>query len=422
MPSGTVPSVGSQAVDPDDGAEQDGSFSAWLPPEDRLWRHPSEMESDPPSRPSTVFASRPTGRVWTVALVAGLVGALLASGIGAASGEFGHGTTVVRQVKNVVGTTAVVSSNDPGPTWPTIFNTLSPSIVAVSATGDNGPVFTSGVVWGSESNSSYILTDALSLAGTSKVSVSFSGTTGTVPGTVVGSDPMTGIAVVKVHGPNRSRASLGTLTDVRAGEEVAAMGAPAAASNPGQTVATGAISALDSEVQTTDTPTMLGLISVSTVSPSLAGAALVEPTGAVVGITVSAQPANAGGSATTYAVPIDIADRVGDQLVAGASVTHPWLGVVAAEDLPTATASSLGLPGGAEVLTVADDSPAQRLGLEQGDTITHIGNTSITSVAGMVLTLDGDRPGATEEIQYLHQGHMVDKSFTVASRPAQVVP
>ncbi len=360
-----------------------------------------------------------------MALVAGVVGALLASGLGAAAGEFGHGTTVVRQVKDVIGTTAVdTRASDPGPTWPAIFNTLSPAIVSISANGDNGSIVTSGVVWESLSNSSYILTDAGSLQGASSVNVSFTGTSGTVPGTTVGADPVTGIAVIRVHGANHQRASMGTLTDVRTGEELAAMGAPGAAANAGQTsLATGAISGLDSEVQTTDTPTMLSLISVSTVSPSPAGAALVEPTGAVVGVTVSAQAAAGdGGGSTTYAVPIDIADRVGDQIVAGTSVAHPWLGVVAAEDLPTATASSLGIPGGAEVLTVADNSPAQHLGLEQGDTITRLGDAPITSVATMVLAMDAVHPGTTEPIAYLHQGRMVDKQVTFDSRPAQVVP
>jgi serine protease Do len=364
------------------------------------------------------------GKTWTVALVAGVFGALLASGIGAASGEFGHGTTVVRPVKNILGPSAVEASsnNNGGPTWPAIVDSLSPSIVQLTANGDNGTTVTSGMVWEAQGDSSYILTDGQNLQGSSTVNVAFPGTSGTVTGYTVGSDPMTGIGVVRVQGGNRPRAPLGTLTDIRPGEPLAVLGAPGAAGTGEAALATGTVAELDCEVQPSTPPTLLGMINVSTMTPSSAGATVVEPTGAVVGVTIDAQPESTPGPAATYAVPINVADRIGDQIVSGSAVGHPWLGVVSDEDLPSATASSLGLPGGAEVLSVANASPAAHLGLELGDTITQLGTTTITSVASLVLALNGSRPGASVPIKYLHQGKVVDSQVTLTERPAQVVP
>jgi S1-C subfamily serine protease len=356
-----------------------------------------------------------------VSLVAGVLGALLASGIGAASGEFGHGTTVVRPVKNVMGP-GPVEATASAPTWPAIVDSLSPSIVQITANGDNGTTVASGVVWESQGDSSYILTDGDDLQGVSTVNVSVAGTSGTITGYTVGSDPMTGIAVVRVHGGDRARAPLGSLTDIRPGEPLAVLGAPGAAGNGEAALATGTVSELDCEVQPSTPPTRLGMINVSTMTPSPAGATVVEPTGAVVGVTIDTQPAGNTGDMATYAVPIDVADRVGSQIVSGSSVDHPWLGVVSDADLPSATASSLRLPGGAEVLTVALASPAARLGLEQGDTITQLGNTTITSVASLVLAINAARPGVTVPIEYLHQGKIVDSKVTLTNRPAQVVP
>ena len=88
-------------VDPDD-LEDDGPVFAWLPPDDRLWRHPSELQTSPPRGPGRGSGLREIEhRIWAVALLAGTVGALLASGVGVATGGGGSGAGAGRGLGGV---------------------------------------------------------------------------------------------------------------------------------------------------------------------------------------------------------------------------------------------------------------------------------------------------------------------------------
>src|ERR1700737_1526362 len=99
------PPVISMDVDPDEGSEDDGPVFAWLPPDDRLWRHPSELQNNPlPDRRGASVLRDLEHRVWAMALLAGAIGALLASGAAVIAGSFDRTTTVVRPVERVVDT------------------------------------------------------------------------------------------------------------------------------------------------------------------------------------------------------------------------------------------------------------------------------------------------------------------------------
>src|SRR5262249_40494153 len=125
-------------------------YSRWLPPEDRLWRHPSEMASNPSSHPAVgglgvgSVAARlapdgRTARTWMVAVLAGLIGALTASGIGMVTGVFQHSSTAILPV---IPPTLTVSMAPPPPgttvDWHAIDNKIAPSVVGVSVSGANG--------------------------------------------------------------------------------------------------------------------------------------------------------------------------------------------------------------------------------------------------------------------------------------------
>jgi hypothetical protein len=114
QPAGHVVRLG--PVESDDGLDEEGPFSAWLPPDDRLWRHPSEVPvpggraaRSPRERPGSggrtttpamlsLWTSAPLTRLWTIAVVAGIIGAVTASGLGMVSGAFERRTTVVHSV------------------------------------------------------------------------------------------------------------------------------------------------------------------------------------------------------------------------------------------------------------------------------------------------------------------------------------
>ncbi|HLY81472.1 MAG TPA: hypothetical protein VKQ71_00735, partial [Acidimicrobiales bacterium] len=146
-------------MDPDD-LEDDGPVFAWLPPDDRLWRHPSELQTSPLHRPHRGSALREIEhRIWAVALLAGTVGALLASGVGVATGGFHRSTTVVRPIERVVdplaGPQVTLASNAEDTGVVGIAARLRPAIVELQVKGSKGEVSGSGVIFRSDG---YVLT------------------------------------------------------------------------------------------------------------------------------------------------------------------------------------------------------------------------------------------------------------------------
>lgn len=408
-------------MDPDDGVEEEGPLRPWLPPDDRLWRHPSEVASNQ-SHQVMVARGRRVSRQWSVAIVAGLVGALLASGIGLAAGEFGGGTTILRPVTNQMPPDTVAASIAAEPNWPVIFNDVSPSVVTLIANGPSGETATSGILWLNPGKGSvYILTDEDSLNGATTVAVRSS--SGELrKGSIVGTDEQAGVAVVAVTNLKEPAAVTGHVTDLQTGESVGMVAGEGAVGNGAGTVAAGVVSGTDRELQVSDGPTLLGMIAISNSPPPSAGAAVVEPDGAVVGITTTLTPPDGSGAVTTFAIPIDIAAKVGTQILQGKSATQPWLGVVQATDLPPAEAKTLGVPGGAIVDSIGTQSPAAAAGLHPDDVITAFNGVPVTSAATLLLMTESARMGSPVTISYLDNGRPKRTKVKVAPQPGDVIP
>lgn len=407
----------------DDGLEEEGPFSRWLPPDDRLWRHPSEVAGVAAHRPTAAALSPGrTPRSWPLAIIAGMVGALLASGIGAVTGEFAGGTTVVRPQINQMTPEAMSTSLATEPNWPAIFDSLSPTMATIVANGDNGETTTSGVLWRTQGHTAYILTDEDSVNGARNVQVQLAGNGDSLVGHVVGSDEQTGVAVVSIPSKGVSTAFLGSVIDLRAGEPVATVAAEGASTQTAGPFASGLVSGTDRELQVSGGPTMLGMIAISSSGTVGGGAAVVEPDGAVVGITSSATAADSAQAGTTFAIPIDVAVRVANQIVNGSSGSHPWVGVVEATDLPSATASRLGVPGGAIVDAVMSPSPASSAGIKPDDVITSLNGAPVTSAASLLLLTQQCKMGRKITVGFVHMGVQKHANLDVVPQPQDVVP
>lgn len=361
--------------------------------------------------------------MWTLAIVAGLVGALVASGIGSATGEFSHHTTVMRPTQYVFQTpnvqpTAVVAQ----PNWPSIYNTLSASLVTITANGDNGEVSTAGVLWQSQGPDVYILTSEDALDGAGTVRVTFSGGP-SVTGRSIGGDEQTGVAVVEVNDANRPTARLGHLTDLQIGESITTIGPEGPSVGGVGPLITGTVSGLDREVQTTDGPTMLGMIGISSSTPPPSGAAVVDPQGDVVGLTTSIQSIDDNSAVgATFAVPIDIAVQVAQQLLEGHGATHPWLGVVEAETVLPSDADPAGVQAGARVDSVMSSSPAAKAGIRVGDVITSLDGSAITSAASLLLTTYGCPVYRPVTIRFLQGQTSAKATITPGQQPSYITP
>lgn len=412
------------AVEADDAFDEDRPLFAWIPPDDRLWRHPSETGPNPlvghHSRPSRSFV-RNHGRTLAVAIVSGVVGALVASGIGFAAGGFNSRlTTVIQPVTRLMtpDTVAMTSANSSGASWPAVADAVAPSVAEIEVKGLSGTAIGSGVLYAAGSQRSYLLTDQALVSPGDSIQVAFNGGKPR-PGKLVGTDAKTGIALVSVAGSNRGFPLFGSIAGVKEAEPVLAVGAQ---TGDGASVVAGSISAVDQQVVQESGSTMLGMLAVSA-SPSPAsvnGGALVDREGVVIGINVPVSTSDPTQSGLSYAVPIDVAAHVAQQLLAGRRPTHPWLGVTGAVDLSSAKSRQLGVSGGAQVEALVQGSPAARAGVALADIIVSFNHRPVTSTGALIASLQHTQPGQRVEIAFIHNGKRLTRVVTIGHQPANL--
>jgi serine protease Do len=256
----------------------------------------------------------------------------------------------------------------------------------------------------------YLLTNAHLVDGARSVVVVLADGTNH-DGTIVGSDPWTDIAVVKIDAEHLDVAVLGTASTLEVGQPAIAIGSPITVDgSPSASV--GVVSALGRHVTSADGVELHAMVETDAkVTQDAVGGALVDGAGVVIGVTTTASDNKGLG----YATPIDIAKAVADDIVATGSAHHVWLGVQGA-DLDMTTAKDLGLQGGAKLAAVVADSPAQQAGLLVDDVITSVDGTDVSSMTGLVLVLRSHDPGDVVDIAYLRDGQPQTCTVTLAEK------
>jgi putative serine protease PepD len=421
-----VASVGSIGVGSDSGLEDEGPFFPWLPPEDRLWRHPSEgADANPPSGseagsgggPGSVAswlhsATSGPGRIWTVAIVAGVIGAMAASGVGFLSGAFSQPTTVIRSVLSTSPAVTVATAGTSGVNWTSVDKAVSPSVVAISITGADGPQTGSGLLLINGSSQAYVVTDrsmigsAIDADDLGPIGVTFN-TGKLTKGRLVGQDPLSGLAVIAVPNIQETFPTLGSVAELAVANSVMAIGAQ---SLQGGSVFPGSVTAENQEVDVTDGTNLQNMIAVTgtPVSPAVDGGPLVDQYGRVVGITLDVDPADANDQNLTFAVPVNEVVRVAEQIVAGEKVTHPWLGLYDSEDAHA---------GGALAGGVMPNSPASRIGLDPTDIITSLNGQPVTSAGTLTALLSSCQPSDRARISFIRDGKTIEATIVVSNQP-----
>jgi S1-C subfamily serine protease len=419
-------------MDADDGLDDDGGDAGWVDPDDRLWRHPSELNETP--WPDSVAGTRgvappasddggrwrPPGGLWTVATLAGVIGAVLATGVIAVAGGLDRpSTTVVRPFEQVVmpasssgAPTALRAVNDP---VVGIAQRLRPTIVQLVVDGDKSHSTGSGVMFRSDG---HILTNNHVLDGASSITAIMADGR-ELRAKVVGGDPETDIAVVSVNvpgGKDATVAPMGSARDLKMGQQVVAIGSPLGLAG-GPSVTTGVVSALGREVEPRDGPPLLDMIQTdASIEPGSSGGALVDYDGNVIGITTAIAVSDKGTQSVGFAIPIDIARETADQLIATGKVVHVWMGVEG-EDVDAATAGSLSIDGGALVRSVRDKSPADIADLHDRDIITAVDGRPVNSMGALIVALRSRHPNDQVSVTYLRDGETRSCTVTLAVRP-----
>jgi serine protease Do len=415
--SPTTP-ITSVNVDPDDGLEEDEPVFPWLPPDDRLWRHPSELQTNPIPIVPEVATRGTEHRIWTVAILAGVIGALLASGVGVAAGTFQNSTTVVRPVERVLDTTVdpqvtqVAAIPKQSDLVVSIADALRPMIVQLLVNGNTSSSAGSGVVFRSDG---YVLTNNHVVAGASFVTAVLANGR-RVPAKVIGGDTETDIAVVKIDSSNQQVATLEPRPVPRVGQMAVAIGSPVGlAAEPSVTV--GVVSAVGQDVSIGQGNQLIDMIQTDArVAPGASGGALVDSSAAVIGITTAVAPAGSPLSAG-YAIPIETATAIASQLIATGHVTHSWLGVTG-KDVDMESAAQLKINGGGVVTAVESGSPAAKAGLVSGDVIIQLDGHPVASMDAIVVALRVHKPGDTVDVAFLREAKQGHVRVVVRARPS----
>jgi putative serine protease PepD len=307
-----------------------------------------------------------------------------------------------------------------------VANKVLPSVVKIDVSSGSAQGAGSGIILGSDGT---ILTNnhVVEVAeGGGDLAVSFNDGT-TADATIVGTDPLTDIAVIKAQGVSGLRpAVLGDSGNVDVGEQVVAVGSPFGLES---TVTSGIVSALHRPVSAGGTSggesTVFPAIQTdAAINPGNSGGALVNMDGEVIGINTAIRSTTnltgeAGSIGLGFAIPVDEAEPIAEQLVRGEAPTHARLGVTVAtptngEGLPEGAVDE-GLPNGAIVRSVEPGTAAAGVGLQRGDVITRVDDNIISSSDGLVATVRTYRPGDKVEVTFVRDGTQRQVSLTLGS-------
>ncbi|GAA4077515.1 S1C family serine protease [Nocardioides kongjuensis] len=313
---------------------------------------------------------------------------------------------------------SVVDNGNPKPASGSVESVAAavlPSVVALEVSGGGAAGSGSGVVL---DTSGTILTNdhVVTLGGQipadqAEVTVSFSNGK-KVRATVVGTDPLTDTALVKVEGVSDLKPiTIGKSSNLDVGEQVVAIGSPFGLD---ATVTSGIVSALDRPVEVArdaqgNATAYPAIQTDAAINPGNSGGPLVNMDGQLVGInasirsTGSGQGAEAGSIGLGFAIPIDEVLPIIDQLRAGETPTHARLGIQVSDVSGTAGSSDTTLTG-ARIAQLEKGSAAAAAGLKQDDVITAIDSHQIDGSEALIATIRAYRPGDTVKVTYLRDG------------------
>jgi S1-C subfamily serine protease len=299
--------------------------------------------------------------------------------------------------------------------------------------GGGGTATGSGFVIDTEG---HLLTNAHVVSGADQIQVTLGGDEEPMDAEVVGTDPSTDVAVLKVDAPAEDLhpLDLGDSSDLTVGDPVVAIGNPFGLDG---TATAGIVSALQREIRAPNGFTIRNVIQTDApINPGNSGGPLIDADGRVIGINSQIESPNGGGNVGIgFAVPVNTVREVTRQLIETGEVQHAFLGITGA-DLTERIVDVLNLPvdRGALVQSVVPDSPADDAGVEAGttditidgqplrvggDVITAIDGDPVTGMSDVIRAVDTHQPGDELELTLQRGGDERTVTVTLADRPAQ---
>lgn len=405
--------------DDEEGAGDDAGYVPWADPlmRARTGDAARKMEPAAPERPVPVprvdVREAVFGRIvpWRfLALGAAVVLAL--GGIGGFAGGWAgktfradHERVELRQVEGRPGDGGLTEIGE-------VAQRVQPAVAAINIGGPGVGGVGSGVVIDGEG---HILTNnhvvsAVAEMPDTEMAVTFSTAGGarSVPAAIVGRDPKTDLAVIKVEDVSGlTVAELGDSSSVRVGDTVVALGSPQGLNG---TVTSGIVSALNRPVRLsgegTDTDGVADAIQTdASINPGNSGGPLVDVRGAVIGINTVIFSVSGGSQGLGFAIPINMAKDVAEQLIAGETPVHPDIGV-------TSRTAANGALAGAEIATVVAGGPAERAGIREGDVVTAVGDRPVGSADELTVAIWSSGAGNPVRLSLIRDGQPMELEVT----------
>ncbi|WP_063910619.1 S1C family serine protease, partial [Nocardia nova] len=348
-----------------------------------------------------------------------------AGGIGGAVGSLATRSDNNAPVNNALNAPAPVdpaSASAPPGSVPAVAQKVLPSVVMIRVAGARAEGEGSGVVLSSDG---LILTNNHVASGAgpnAKMEVAFQDGS-TANASVVGVDPVSDLAVIKAAGKtNLTPIELGTSRNLMVGQPVVAVGSPLGLAG---TVTTGIVSALSRPVSTSGEAGSQGTVisaiqTDAAINPGNSGGALVDTNGKLIGINTaiatlgaSEMPGSQSGSiGLGFAIPVDQARRVADELTKSGHATYAQIGIsVRAQDDVN----------GARVLDVTPDGPAAKAGIPSGAIVTRVDDQVIDSGNSLIAAVRSHQPGDKVKVTYTDPQGQNPKTVevTLGAAPAE---
>ncbi len=374
----------------------------------------------PPARKGTLTARQKAGAglaLVAVALGGGVTGALVANSVN--GGQTVIASPVVKGVSNSSTTTIAA-----------VAKAIMPSVVSIEVKTATAGGEGSGVILSADGlilTNNHVVSLGGGGGGGGTVTVKFSDGK-TANAVVKGTDPLTDLAVIQAQGVSGlTPASLGDSDKLQVGDAVLAIGSPLGLEG---SVTSGIVSALDRtlteapEEQQQQFPwgmeqqqpqsqgtTIGGMIQTdAAINPGNSGGALVNSSGQVVGVNtaIATSGSSSGNIGVGFAIPINTAKLVSDQLIKTGKATHAFLGV--------SVADAVGGSSGAVVSSITAGSPAEKAGLKEGDLITKINDKLVDSAEAVLGTIRSSRPGDKVTVTFTRDGKENTITATLAEK------
>lgn len=285
-----------------------------------------------------------------------------------------------------------------------VYQKIAPGVVNVSSTVLERDFFFnvvpregagSGVVIDSRG---YILTNHHVIEDANKLEVTFS-SGNKVAAKLVGSDPDTDVAVIKVdvRKDKLTVVPLGSSARLKVGQKVLAIGNPFGL---GQTLTTGIISSVGRSIRSSSGVLVEDVIQTdASINPGNSGGPLIDSSGNMIGINTAIFSPTGASVGIGFAIPVDTVKRVLDDLIEKGYTSYPWLGATLATLEPdVAEAFRLKTSSGAMVVELAPRGPAAKAGLRGGDSRAQIGNSIIIVGGDIIVQMDGQPVGNADDL------------------------